>query len=234
MIPLPLSRTKTFKHCPIELGYDDLSTETIDSKRKYVTPVGKTYPSITSILGYFTKASIIAWRNRVGAEEANRVSRHACGRGNAVHSIAERYINNEEDFMKGENLPHIVQLARAVKGVIDERLDSVVLQECPLYSDQLKAAGRVDLIGNFDDELSIVDFKTSKRIKSRDEITDYFIQACAYSCMFEERTGTPIEQLVIIMAVDGSNTPIVFKERTTDWLEPMVKKITSYHAQNPS
>jgi len=52
--------------------------------------------------------------------------------------------------------------------------------------------------------------------------------------MFEERTGTPIEQLVIIMAVDGSNTPIVFKERTTDWLEPMVKKITSYHAQNPS
>ena len=228
-----LTRTKIFEHQSVDLGYEDLDTETKKSGRSYLTPDGVSYPSITTILGYFTKASIIQWRNRVGEEEANRVTRHACARGNALHYTVERYINNEEDFLQGETMPHILQLVNAAKGVLDERLGKVILQECPLYSDQLQAAGRVDLIGEFDDTLSIVDFKTSKRVKSLEDIEDYFIQACTYAVMFEERTGTPIDQLVILMVVDGSSEPIVFKQNTDDWLEKMVNKITSYHAQNP-
>lgn len=232
---MKLVRSKTFKHNSVELGYDDLNAETKESgNRSYTTPDGQSYPSITTILGYFTKASIIEWRKRVGNEEANRVSRHACARGNALHNTVERYINNEEDFLQGENMPHILQLVGAAKKVLDTRLDSVVLQECPLYSTQLKTAGRVDLIGEFDGKLSIVDFKTSKRVKSLEDIQDYFIQACAYSVMFEERTGTPIDQLVILMVVDGSSEPLVFIEKTDDWLEKMVNKITKYHVENPS
>ena len=231
---MKLVRSKTFKHKSVELGYDDLNDETKESgNRSYTTPDGESYPSITTILGYFTKASIIEWRKRVGNEEANRVSRHACARGNALHNTVERYINNEEDFLQGENMPHILQLVGAAKKVLDTRLDSVVLQECPLYSTQLKTAGRVDLIGEFDGKLSIVDFKTSKRVKSLEDIQDYFIQACAYSVMFEERTGTPIDQLVILMVVDGSSEPLVFIEKTDDWLEKMVNKITKYHVENP-
>jgi len=231
---MKLVRSKTFKHKSVELGYDDLNAETKESgNRSYTTPDGESYPSITTILGYFTKASIIEWRKRVGNEEANRVSRHACARGNALHNTVERYINNEEDFLQGENMPHILQLVGAAKKVLDTRLDSVVLQECPLYSTQLKTAGRVDLIGEFDGKLSIVDFKTSKRVKSLEDIQDYFIQACAYSVMFEERTGTPIDQLVILMVVDGSSEPLVFIEKTDDWLEKMVNKITKYHVENP-
>ena len=231
---MKLIRSKTFKHNRVELGYDDLNAETKESgNRSYTTPDGESYPSITTILGYFTKASIMEWRKRVGNEEANRISRHACTRGNALHNTVERYINNEEDFLQGENMPHILQLVGAAKKVLDTRLDSVVLQECPLYSTQLKTAGRVDLIGEFDGKLSIVDFKTSKRVKSLEDIQDYFIQACAYSVMFEERTGTPIDQLVILMVVDGSSEPLVFIEKTDDWLEKMVNKITKYHVENP-
>ena len=127
----------------------------------------------------------------------------------------------------------VTRFVLPAKGVLDERLGKVVLQECPLYSDQLKAAGRVDLIGEFDDTLSIVDFKTSKRVKSLEDIEDYFIQACTYAVMFEERTGTPIDQLVILMVVDGSSEPLVFKQKTDDWLEKMVNKIFTYHAENP-
>jgi len=232
---MKLIRSKTFKHNRVELGYDDLNAETKESgNRSYTTPDGESYPSITTILGYFTKASIMEWRKRVGNEEANRISRHACTRGNALHNTVERYINNEEDFLQGENMPHVLQLVGAAKSVLDERLDSVVLQECPLYSTQLRTAGRVDLIGEFDGTLSIIDFKTSNRVKSLDDIQDYFIQACAYSVMFEERTGTPIDQLVILMVVDGSSEPLVFIEKTDDWLEKMVNKITKYHAENPS
>jgi CRISPR/Cas system-associated exonuclease Cas4 (RecB family) len=230
-----LTRSKTFKHRSVELGYDDLISETKQSgNRSYTTPEGKSYPSITTILGYFTKASIMEWRKRVGTEEANRVSRHACNRGNALHHTVERYINNEEDYLKGETMPHILQLVGSAKGVLDERLDSVVLQECPLYSTLLRTAGRVDLIGEFDGKLSIVDFKTSNRRKTLDDIQDYFIQACTYAVMFEERTGTPVDQLVILMVVDGSSTPIVFVEDTDDWVEKMCDKIKTYHAQNPS
>ena len=232
---MKLIRSKTFKHNRVELGYDDLNAETKESgNRSYTTPDGESYPSITTILGYFTKASIMEWRKRVGNDEANRISRHACTRGNALHNTVERYINNEEDFLQGENMPHVLQLVGAAKSVLDERLDSVVLQECPLYSTQLRTAGRVDLIGEFDGTLSIIDFKTSNRVKSLDDIQDYFIQACAYSVMFEERTGTPIDQLVILMVVDGSSEPLVFIEKTDDWLEKMVNKITKYHAENPS
>jgi len=232
---MKLILSKTFKHNRVELGYDDLNAETKESgNRSYTTPDGESYPSITTILGYFTKASIMEWRKRVGNEEANRISRHACTRGNALHNTVERYINNEEDFLQGENMPHVLQLVGAAKSVLDERLDSVVLQECPLYSTQLRTAGRVDLIGEFDGTLSIIDFKTSNRVKSLDDIQDYFIQACAYSVMFEERTGTPIDQLVILMVVDGSSEPLVFIEKTDDWLEKMVNKITKYHAENPS
>ena len=232
---MKLIRSKTFKHNRVELGYDDLNAETKESgNRSYTTPDGESYPSITTILGYFTKASIMEWRKRVGNEEANRISRHACTRGNALHNTVERYINNEEDFLQGENMPHVLQLVGAAKSVLDERLDSVVLQECPLYSTQLRTAGRVDLIGEFDGTLSIIDFKTSNRVKSLDDIQDYFIKACAYSVMFEERTGTPIDQLVILMVVDGSSEPLVFIEKTDDWLEKMVNKITKYHAENPS
>lgn len=222
-----------FLHETIELDYADLKTETKESGRTYLDPDGHTYPSITTVLSILSRDAIIAWRNRVGEEEANRVTRHACARGNALHYTVERYINNEEDFLQGETMPHILQLVNAAKGVLDERLGKVILQECPLYSDQLQAAGRVDLIGEFDDMLSIVDFKTSKRVKSLEDIEDYFIQACTYAVMFEERTGTPIDQLVILMVVDGSSEPLIFKQNTDDWLEKMVNKITSYHAQNP-
>ena len=232
---IDLIRSKTFKHKSVKLEYDDLNAETNENgKRLYITPDGESYPSITTILGYFKKASILEWRKRVGDEEANRISRHACTRGNALHNTIERYINNEEDFLQGENMPHVLQLIKAAKEVLDERLGTVVLQECPLYSTQLKTAGRVDLIAEFDGALSIVDFKTSNRVKTLEDIEDYFIQACAYSVMFEERTGISIDQLVILMVVDGSSEPLIFIEKADNWLEKMVNKIVKYHAENPS
>ena len=237
---IDIIRSKTFKHESVKLEYDDLNAETNENgSRLYTTPDGESYPSITTILGYFKKASIIEWRNRVGDDEANRISRHACTRGNALHNTIERYINNEEDFLQIEKnphvyMPHILQLINTAKKVLDERLGTVVLQECPLYSTQLKTAGRVDLIAEFDGALSIVDFKTSNRVKTLEDIEDYFIQACAYSVMFEERTGISIDQLVILMVVDGSSEPLIFIEKTDNWLEKMVNKIIKYHAENPS
>ena len=217
-----------FKHEPIELGYD-LVAETTPNGRMYKTPDGKSYPSITTMLGYFSKAAIMAWGKRVGAEEANRISRRAAGQGTRIHHIAEDYINNKPDYLKEDEMPHILSMWKPLKKVLDEHLGTIVLQECPLYSHYLKLAGRVDLVAEFDGKLSIVDFKTSRRVKTRDEISSYFMQAAAYSIMFEERTGTPITQLVIAMTVENESEPLLFVEKRDDWAPFLLDKRDKFY-----
>lgn len=221
-------RNRTFEHDPISLGYSDLTAETGKKGRTYTTPEGKKYPSITTVLSVRGKEAIMAWRARVGEEEANRVARHACTRGTALHTLAERYINNEETVLSENEMPHVVQLFNAAQKVLDERLGKIVMQECPLYSNHLRLAGRVDLVAYFDDKLSIVDFKTSKRVKTESDIENYFIQESAYAIMFEERTGVPITQLVTIMVVDGSPTPLIFKTHRDKWAPELLKVIAEY------
>jgi genome maintenance exonuclease 1 len=217
-----------FKHNHFELGYDLTAKSTV-AGRLYETPEGVFYPSVTTVLGHATKAGIVAWRKAVGEKEANRVSRHACARGNAVHNAAEKYINNEEEYLKEGTMPHVLQLWNAMKKVLDEKVDNVIMQEVPLYSDELMLAGRVDLICEFDGVLSIVDFKTSSRVKTRDQISGYFKQECAYAIMFEERTGIKIDQLVTVMVVDGSDDSITFIEKKDDWVEPLQNTISEYY-----
>lgn len=116
--------------------------------------------------------------------------------------------------------------------VIDNGSRLLKCQETPLYSDTLKVAGRVDLIAEYDGQLSIIDFKTARRRKSREEIDCYFQQTAAYAIMFEELTGIPIHNIVILMAVDNSPTPIIFKEKTKDWVKPLYDTIESYYTLN--
>lgn len=220
---------KIFVHDPVDLEYDNLKDCTGPSGRTYVTPEGKKYPSITTVLGVRSKDAILEWRRRVGEEEANRVSRHAATRGTALHTVAENYINNDVEYFPANTMPHVRALFKSIKPIIDKYVGRVVLQEKPLYSDHLGIAGRVDLVAEFNGKLSIVDFKTSKRRKTRDEIKNYFAQATAYAIMFEERTGIPVPQLVIIMAIDDDPKPIVFVEKRNSWVEELREAIREYN-----
>ena len=216
-----------FTHKPIQFDYD-LTAKSTKIGRLYQVPSGNFYPSMTTVLGHFTKKSIHEWRAAVGAEEANRVARHACTRGNAIHHTAERYLNNEEDYLKKGAMPHVVQMWKSMKKVLDDGVNNIVMQECPLYSDELMMAGRVDLIADFDGIPSIIDFKTSSRRKSADEITGYFLQATGYSLMYEERTGRKIDQLVIIMVVEGSDDSIIFVEQRDNWVDLLRERRDEY------
>jgi len=221
---------KNFSHQKIDLGYEDLITESTIDGRKYVTPSGIKYPSITTVLGHFTKHEIQAWRNRVGEEEANKISTRAAGRGTSLHSICERYIDNEVDYFK-EAMPHVRGMFNTIKPILDERIGVVYMQEVPLYSDHLRLAGRVDLIAEFDGVPSIIDFKTSSRIKKVKDITDYFQQEAAYAVMYEERTNKPIVNLVTIMAVENSNAPLIFIEHRDNHVNDLIHKITLYEKE---
>jgi genome maintenance exonuclease 1 len=205
-----------FTHVDHGIELPKLTRKTTEEGRRYFTPDGKAYPSITTVLSILGKEAILAWRARVGEEEANKISRQAATRGTAVHSLAEDYLNNEEDW-KGKHMPANVASFLDIKKILDERINNVWMQETFLYSDRLECAGQVDCIAEFDGQLSIIDFKTSRRVKKKEDITNYFIQMAFYAAAFYERTGIPIKQGVIIMAVDGSE-PLVFTVPTYDYL----------------
>lgn len=221
-----------FKHSPVDLGYSDLAVENGESGRRYITPDGAAYASITTILGSIGKEHLKAWRENVGEAEANRICHHAATRGTAMHEIVERYLDNKPDYFLPSDMPHTRALFNSIRPILDQHITEVILQECPLYSDALRTAGRVDLVANYDGTLSIVDFKTSRRRKTSEDISNYFQQATAYAIMFEERTGMKIKQIVIIMAVDDDPRPIVFIEKTKNFIKPLYDTLTQYYLVN--
>ena len=217
-----------FEHCPINFkDYDDLESVTSsDGSRKYVTPDGIEYPSVTTVLSILSKEFIDKWKRRVGIEEANKISYAASYRGTQVHEIIEKYLDNDVNYTKGY-FPNIISSLSSVKPTLD-RIGSIYEQECALYSNHLKLAGRVDCVAEFDGKLSIIDFKTSKKLKKKEWISSYFMQCAAYAIMWEERTNIPIVQLVIIIAVDD-NTPQVFKEHRDNWTTNLKDTIYKYN-----
>jgi len=211
-----------FNYCPPQ-RIDNLKSETLPFGRYYVLPDGNKVPSITTVLGAMKKASIMEWRRRVGEEEANKISKKASGRGTNVHTLCERYLNNENI---GEMMPDAKEMFFSIKPYLN-LINNIHYQEQSLWSEQLGVAGRVDCIAEYEGELSVIDFKTSKRIKSKGDIEDYFWQCAAYSLMYEERVGKPIDNLVIIMAVENES-PLVFKEKTQDHIVGLAKAIKFY------
>jgi len=218
-----------FKFCP-PVVLEDLQSQNINGKRFYTTPDGIRLPSVTTVIGAKKKQSIMEWRNRVGEETANKISAKASSRGNRVHKLCEDYISNVDGYARGA-FPDALEMFKSIKPVIDEHVGEVWYQEQALYSLQLEMAGRVDLIAYWDGVLSIIDFKTSSRIKTKDMIGDYFAQETAYALMVEELIGEPINQLVTLMAVDDEQ-PLVFIEKTEDHLVNLVEHIQFYKSQN--
>lgn len=204
----------------------ELHAETTESGRIYVTPEGLHYPSVTTVLGSESKEGIEAWKKRVGEEEAAKVLVQAGVRGTQMHELAENYLNNKEDWSKGY-MPVNLFTFNSIKPLLDKHLNNIYWQEAPLYSDKLKTAGRVDCIAEWDGVLSIVDFKTSRRVKKKEWINSYFCQTAFYAAALYERTGLIAKQGVIVMAIDDEE-PKVFIEPTYKWLQEFIKVRNRY------
>ena len=217
-----------FNHLNHEFD-DDLVTENINGKRHYVTPSGDKYPSITTVLSILSREGIMAWRARVGEETANAISRKAARRGTNVHYMCEDYINNKLDTSKF--LPNEKELFYSIKPTIDNHINNIHAQELTLYSDYLKVAGRVDLIAEFNDKLSIIDFKTSNKKKKKEWISNYFQQTSAYAVMYEERTKIPVSQIVVLIAVENDH-PQLFVEKRDDHIHDCIGTIERYYSEN--
>jgi genome maintenance exonuclease 1 len=224
---------KVFNHIKLpELDFD-LEAKTTDSGRKYFTPEGNSYPSITTVLSAFTdKKFLVEWRKRIGEEEANKITKKSSTRGTKLHSICEKYLLNEMNEMKIKTLmPDIKDFFLQLKPYIDENVDNVYGTEQALYSDVLKIAGRTDCIAEWNGKISIIDYKNSIRMKEEKNIQNYFIQCTAYAQMFKFLTKKPIEQIVVAIA-NEEGKPQIFVRETTKYLHILNKMTEDYQLKS--
>ena len=215
---------KEFIHEKIDIGYDDLVADTQPSGRTYIDPDGNRYPSITTVLSILNEEELAAWRKRVGDSEANNIGNRAAARGTQVHNIIEKYLLNEDIT---DYLPYVRQSLNNIRPILDEHITTIYGLEVPLYSRHLGVAGRCDCIALFDGVPTIVDFKTSRRPKKHEKIPNYFAQMAGYAVMWEERTGMPITNTVIIMDVDD-HEPIIFREHRDNHIQLLIDTIKEY------
>ena len=197
-----------FNHLECELP--KLDRETVDGVRYYKVPDNDELlklVSITSVTSHFNKEIFANWRKKVGNEEADKITKAATRRGTDMHTLTEYYLKND-------NLPDVPPISEFLFKIAKPKLNlinSIYTLEGSLYSKQLGIAGTVDCIAEYNGELSIIDFKTSKKPKPREWVEHYFVQAMAYGCMFYELTGISIKKLVIIMACENGEC-IVYEE----------------------
>ena len=218
-----------YNHKTINLP--EITATTTDGVRLYETPEGNKYPSITTVLSVRNKKGLFEWRKRVGEDVANYVARKAANRGTLVHHMCEDYLNNDFDEVKHKKkfLPYV--LFNQLKESVLQKVDNIYAQECGLYSDKYKVAGRVDCIAEYNGKLSIIDFKTSTKERSDAWNESYYIQASAYAEMFEERTGIEINQICILVVTEDGVVQEFVKEKT-EYLSLLSDTIKEWEEKN--
>lgn len=166
----------------------------------------------------------------MGAEKADAEMKRAAERGTAIHSMVERYLDNLPNPTEGHLQEHIAgfnQLKIRLR-----KVNNILTQETPLWSDDLRTAGRVDCVGEYEGQLAIIDFKTATNNKDTTKIQDYYLQTTAYALMFQERYGIQIDNLVILMSVEKGAVPLVFKQPIDPFIEPLLKRINTYYKKH--
>ena len=204
----------------------DLKTETVNGSRHYVLPDGITkLKSVTSVLAdKLDKTALIEWKKKVGEAEAERISNQAKNRGTAIHTLAEHYVLNDDMapiFRKA--MPNNIDTFKGIAEVLDERVDNIFGVELALYSKALGCAGRTDCVAQFDGVNSVIDFKTSRKLKREEWIESYFLQSTVYSMMFEWIYKIPVPQIAIIIAVDDEKTPQTFVMERSKYVDRVLE-----------
>ncbi len=208
------------------LGDLELDKKEVDGIRLYNLPNGDWVPSITSVTSFYNREVFRKWRQRVGEKEANRVTKESTERGTDYHEAAQAYLENKE--LDWDNYLPLTQFMFKKSQPYLDKIGKIHAIERTLYSEYLGLAGRVDCIAEYDGELAIIDFKTSKKIKPEKWIEQYFVQETAYACMYYELTGIPVEKLITIMVTPEGDVHVYDKRNKSDYIKLLVKYVKEF------
>lgn len=221
----------TFHHLS-HFDFAEIETIEKDGKRHYSTPVG-VLPSVTTLLSLTKeekdKKVLKEWRERVGEEEADRITKQSTISGTDLHLAIENFLKNLPEH---NMYPATKWMMHSLKPVLKRHIGTIYAQEVPLYSQQLGFAGRVDCVAMWKEQLSIIDFKTARKAREPEMIEDYFIQCCAYAIMYSIMTGIPVKRFAIVMIEKTGMDVQLFEGNTADYVGKLMNKIKKFRELN--
>ena len=210
---------------------EEVTSRTLDHGRFYKID-DLWMPSVTTVVGHQSKHGILQWQNRVGFAEAEKVRRAAAWRGTQYHNLVEHYLKNElEKVEESKGLP--TYLFRSARETLN-RIGNIHAIEAPLYSRTLGVAGRVDCIAEFDNELAIIDFKTTKNLKKEQHLEKFFVQEAAYAYMYYELTGVEVDKLVTLSVAEDGSMQVSQKYDKIPYIDTLIDWIRDYHNEKAS
>ena len=179
------------------------STRSLINGSRHYSLDGSNLPSVTTILSATKseedKAAILAWKQRVGTVEAERIKKEASARGSSMHSYIEQFLYGKlnQELLEDNN-----KSKKMAEEIIDNGLKNKLLEiwgsEATIYYPG-KYAGTADCIGVYEGKESILDFKQSNKPKKVEYIEDYFLQIGAYSLAHNTVYNSNITQGVILL-----------------------------------
>jgi genome maintenance exonuclease 1 len=215
--------------------YHTVKQINLEGKRLYEAPDGTKTPSVTTILGKTKDMThLIAWKKRVGEDQAQQIVTEAAGVGTAMHNNLERFLCGEER-MPGKNLVH-VQANKMADQIITNALsdvDEIWGIEQALYYPQMYS-GTTDLVGVYKGKPAIMDFKQTNKPKKKEWVEDYYLQLAAYAMAHNAVYGTEINEGHVFMCSRDLQyqqfdlEPSEFEHWCNEWL----KRVEDYYANH--
>lgn len=197
-----------------------------NGKRVYYDNDDNRYESVTNVVGYVDQKGLQEWRDNVGEDVANYVSRKAMNIGTKMHNMVENYLYNKKNSEKNifakahfENIKPLLQPITNIRGL-----------EKRVCSKELGLAGTADCIAYYGNEKAIIDFKTSSKQKKEEWIQKYFLQTTAYSLMWEELTNEKIEQIVVLITGEDGSRDTFIRNRN-DYIEELHNVISAFQME---
>ena len=204
--------------------------------RVYVDEAGNKIPSVTTILSKTKDMShLVAWKKRIGEDKAQQITTESAGLGTTMHAHLEAHILGEQRPV-GNNYGRLMAARMAdniiANGLID--VDEVWGVEAHLHFENLWA-GTTDLVGLYQGQPAIMDFKTTIKPKKEEWVQDYRLQLTAYAMSHNALYGTDISTLVVFMvsrecefqkfvwrATDYKESELMWAQRVSDYYEKYV------------
>jgi len=192
----------------------------------------KKIPSVTTILSATQseekKASLDRWRERVGYQEAQRITQQAATRGTEMHYVLENYIDGRGYL----NLSPEGAQARLMAHEIVQNLEKLKVvwgNEVSLAYDD-RWAGATDVVGLYDDQPTIIDFKQSNKPKKEEYVEDYYYQIAAYSLAHKKQYGPITQGLICVCTKDKLYQEFKMNEvKLSEYEDKWLERVEKYH-----
>jgi hypothetical protein len=180
----------------VEYSEDNKQINVLD--QRFYRRDGKYYPSVSSILNYFPKNKFFhEWLKDVG-HNSEIIASKAAAEGTQVHNAVEEFLNGNEINWIDEhgNAKYSLEVWKMILKFADfwnTHKPELIATEYHLFSDNHKYAGTADLIVRINNQIWLLDVKTSNSLH-----TAYNLQLAAYAVAWNETHNNLIERTGIL------------------------------------